>query len=232
VDQDVTGWLVWSGDRHRVRIPVSVRPTVVAAPREVGGSGQRGQVVVRGRSGNGRTVKLHSSGLVPARTTPVALTAGAFDVTAPTTDEDTAVREVQVPAGTDIARFATAGGAGSSPDDDIDLYIYRDGRLVDSSTGPSPEAEVTLQEPAPGTYRVYVNAHSTEGESPASGELSTWVVPEKGGKDVDLSTDAVGFAPGQRFHYSASWSDLDPDKHYLGVVGYGDSDRRTLVEVN
>ena len=39
VDRDVTGWLVWRGDRHRVRIPVSVRPTVVAAPAQVAGSG-------------------------------------------------------------------------------------------------------------------------------------------------------------------------------------------------
>ena len=70
VDRDVTGWLVWRGDRHRVRIPVSVRPTLVAAPRQVAagqGTGS-GRVVVRGRSGNGRTVKLHSTGLVAART--------------------------------------------------------------------------------------------------------------------------------------------------------------------
>ena len=41
VDRDVTGWLVWRGDRHRVRIPVAVRPTVVAAPRQVAGTGDR-----------------------------------------------------------------------------------------------------------------------------------------------------------------------------------------------
>ena len=49
---------------------------------------------------------------------------------------------------------------------------------------------------------------------------------------VALSTDAVGFAPGRRFRYAASWTGLDPAKRYLGVVTYGDSDRQTLVEVD
>ena len=111
VDRDVTGWLVWRGDRHRVRIPVSVRPTVVAAPRQVDGSGDSGSVVVHGRSGNGRTVKLHSTGLVPATRTPFALTPGAFDVPAPTADADTAASRCRSPAGTDVARFAASGDA-------------------------------------------------------------------------------------------------------------------------
>ncbi len=106
VDRDVTGWLVWRGDRHTVRIPVTVRPTVVAAPRQVVGSGDSGTVVVRGRSGNGRTVKLHSTGLVPAQTVPVALTPGPFDPAQPETSTSTAAQPVSVPAGTDVARFA------------------------------------------------------------------------------------------------------------------------------
>jgi hypothetical protein len=86
--------------------------------------------------------------------------------------------------------------------------------------------------PGGGRYTVYVNAHAAEDGADATGDLQTWVVPQRGGNPVELSTDAVGFAPGQRFRYSASWSGLDPDKGYLGVVTYGDTDRVTLVEVN
>jgi hypothetical protein len=229
VDRDVTGWLVWRGDRHRVRIPVTVRPTVVAAPRQVEGSGETGSVVVRGRSGNGRTVMLRSSGLVPATTTPVALTPGEFDVDAPTGDADTATQQVQVPAGTEVARFAATGSAAG---DDVDVYVYRDGSLVDSSTASSPDSEVTLTRPAAGTYTVFVNADGAEDGAATAGVLETWVVPGQGGAPVSLSTDAVGFAPGQRFSFSASWSGLDRDRSYLAVVSYGDTDRRTLLEVN
>ena len=227
VDHDVTGWLVWRGDRHRVRLPVSVRPTVVTAPAEVDGTADRGRVVVRGRSGNGRTVKLRSSGLVPARTTPVEVAPGRFDPRRPRADADTELRRVRVPAGTDVARFAVAVPAGN-----LDMYVFRDGRLVDSAAEASPGAALTLTKPAAGDYQVYVNARSTADGRPSSGRLETWVVPDRGGSEVALSTDAVGFAPGRRFRYAASWKDLDRDKHYLGVVAYGDSGRRTLVDVN
>jgi hypothetical protein len=229
VDRDVTGWLVWRGDRHRVRIPVAVRPTVVAAPHQVTGTGGSGTVSVTGRSGNGRTVKLRSSGLVPAITTPLALTPGPFDVTAPAADADTAAREVTVPAGTDVARFASTSGAAG---DDVDLYVYRDGTLLEGSTGSSPEAEVTLTDPVPGSYTVYVHAASAENGSATAGTLQTWVVPGSGAAPVTLSTDAVGFAPGQRFRYSASWVGLDPATRYLGVLTYGDTAARTLLAVN
>ena len=91
---------------------------------------------------------------------------------------------------------------------------------------------MTLTRPAAGTYTVFVNAHGAEDGAATAGQLDTWVVPEQGGAPVALSTDAVGFAPGQRFRYSASWSGLDPTERYLGAVTYGDTDLRTLVEVN
>ena len=236
VGRDVTGWLVWRGDRHRVRIPVSVRPALVAAPRQVAGGGRgtgSGRVVVRGRSGNGRTVKLHSTGLVAARTSPLALRPGSFDPAHPQADADTAARQVRIPAGTSVARFAASGAAAGT---ELDLYVYRDGRLVDSATDDAPDSVLTLTSPAAGDYRVLVAARATRGDAPAGvrtgGRLDTWVVPQAGAASrMVLSTDAVGFAPGRRFRYTASWTGLDPAKRYLGVVTYGDSDRRTLVEV-
>lgn len=223
VDRDVTGWLVWRGDRHRVRVPVAVRPTVVAAPEQVEGLGGTGAVVVRGRSGNGRTVKLRSTRLVAASTTDVRPTSGRFE---PVAREATSVR---VPAGALVARFAAAG--------DVDLQVYRGGRRVGTSTGESPR--VTLEAPARGTYQVYVHERSapdasTPDASPTVAKLSTWVVRRGAGTrgpKVQLSTDAVGFAPGRAFRYSASWKGLESGQEYLGVVSYGDSDRRTLLEV-
>ena len=219
VDRDVTGWLVWRGDRHRVRVPVFVRPTVVAASEQVRGRGDAGTVVVRGRSGNGRTLKLRSTRLVAARTTAVRPSQGRFD------PADHGAASVRVPAGTLVARIAAAG--------DVDLRVYRGGRRVAEATGDSPE--VTLEAPARGSYQVHVHERSATDASPTVARLSTWLVPGGAGTrgpKVELSTDAVGFAPGRAFRYSASWKGLDPAQEYLGVVTYGDSDRRTLLEVD
>jgi hypothetical protein len=230
VDREVTGWLVWRGDRHRVRVPVSVRPTVVAAPEQVEGRGDSGAVVVRGRSGNGRTLELRSTRLVAARTTAVRLVPGPADPQ-DDTDDDAAVTSVQVPAGTDVVRFGVDGAAGA-----VDLHVHRGDQRVGSSTGASPQ--VTLSAPARGIYRIHVHDRVSDGASPALARLSTWVVPRtnaprrNGGAKLQLSTDAVGFVPGRTFRYSASWKGLAPEATYLAVVRYGDSDRRTVLEVD
>jgi hypothetical protein len=278
VDRDVTGWLVWQGARHRVRMPVVVRPTVVAAPRQVDAAGDRGSVVVRGRSGNGRTVRLRSTGLVAARSTPIRLgsapagpaepedrvhardpvdPSGPGDLVDPldpvdpsgpadpldpgatsdppspaaaagrATGATAALRVIEVPRGTEAARFAVVGG-------DLSLQVLHDGRPVAGSPD-DPPGQVTVVDPAPGDYQLTVQVPPGSDEAPGAttttGRLDTWVVPERGGSTVSLSTDAVGFAPGRRFRYSASWRGLDPDKKYLGVVSYGDSGRRTVVAV-
>ena len=137
----------------------------------------------------------------------------------------TAVEVVRVARGTEAVRFAVVGRG-------LSLRVVRDGRPLPSGAG-EPAGQVTVMDPAPGAYQVTVGfspgADGTSGTT--TGRLDTWVVPERGGSAVSLSTDAVGFAPGRRFRYSASWRGLDPDKRYLGVVAYGDSGRRTVVAV-
>ena len=131
-----------------------------------------------------------------------------------------------MPVGTDIVRFATqvppTGGV-------VGLTVSRAGRLVARSSGATPE--ITLTDPPAGDYHVAVG-ESDAATASGAGRLLSWVVPHDGGTRVHLSTDAVGFAPGRKFRYSASWTHLDPSKQYLGAVGYGDSERRTVVEVN
>ena len=53
-------------------------------------------------------------------------------------------RTARVPAGTDLARFATSGHA--------DLSVFRGAALVGRSTDGA--SEVTLDDPRPGAYRV------------------------------------------------------------------------------
>jgi hypothetical protein len=237
-DRAVTGWLVWTGERHRVRVPVSVRPAVVAAPRTVAGAGARGRVLVVGRAGTGRTVRLGGSGLVAATSTPLAAGPGPTD-TGRGLHPDVAarprglpgravlVRAVRVPAGTELARFAVTGSGRGA----VDLQVLREGRPVAGRTADVRAGDVTLTHPAPGLYQVRVSLRGPAGGWPR-GRLDTWVVPRRGGSALTLSTDAVRFAPGRQFRYTASWRGLTRDRHYLAVVTYRGSGRRTLLTVN
>ena len=107
----------------------SVRPTVVAAPRQVAGSGDSGTVV--------------GARAAPATAAPSSCTAPAWcprPTDAGRADPGTVRRDrarratrtraaaagAACPAGTDVARFAATSGAAG---DDVDLYVYRDGTL-------------------------------------------------------------------------------------------------------
>ncbi|MDT0306439.1 S8 family serine peptidase [Streptomyces sp. DSM 44917] len=67
-------------------------------------------------------------------------------------------REVEVPAGA-TSFTATLGGA-ADPGADLDLYVYRDGEPVGSSTSPSSDERVHVEAPEPGTYTVEVHGYA------------------------------------------------------------------------
>ncbi len=94
-----------------------------------------------------------------------SVTTGAFDIDDPVADADTDVYHVAVPAGTKAARFSL-----DSADDtaDLDLFVYLGGDLVDLSASGSADEQVTLLNPAEGTYDVYVNGFATPGAATSS----------------------------------------------------------------
>lgn len=227
LDRFAQGTLTLSGVRHTARVPIAVRPRTVAAPEEVAGSGDAGGTVVRGRSGTSAPVQVRSSGLVPADVTDVALRPGPFDTLTPRADADTLGRVLRVPAGSDVLRVQLDP---TSAPRSLDLYVYRGGTLVDSATAADADRTVTLTAPAPGDYTVYVHAGATDFAT-ASGVLYSWVVGDGEGRRLRVPT-SVRSAPGDRFSYRARWRGLDPDRRWLAVVRYGDSEDATLLQVD
>ncbi len=75
-------------------------------------------------------------------------------------DADTEVYHVVVPAGTRAARFSLDAVSNT---DDLDLFVYQGGVLVDLSATGNADEQVTLIDPAAGTYDVYVNGFAGNG---------------------------------------------------------------------
>ncbi len=232
------GALTWTAASHQVRVPVVVRTDSVGAPgqvvpqRRTGSAsvpGRAGSASVPGRSGSGRPVDLRSGGPVTAGDSRLSPRPGSFDVDNPQEDADTLATTVSVPAGTDAVRVEVPRSPGSAASD-ADLYLYRAGDLVASSQRQAGTAAVTVEDPEPGDYELYVHA-ALPGGDPTSLRLLTWVVPASGGTPLDVDPPEAPSAPGDRIGRPVSWADLDPTAEWLAVLDDSRSDRHTLLRI-
>jgi len=221
------GTLTWTGLSHQVRVPLMATPRTVDVPDEATGSGQAGSVSFEGVAGTGEPVDLRVAGLSEARPVGLTLEPGAFDPLQPDADADTARFPVQVPSGTEVLRVAMVG----RDSDDMDLYLYRDGELVASASGPTADEVVTEVEPDSGDYELFVSSAVASNEATTTAQLYTWVVPSSDRANLSVPASLLA-EEGERFDLELSWSDLDPTSRWFGMVRYGDSDERTFVTVN
>jgi hypothetical protein len=211
-----------------VRSPIALQPVQVSAPPEVHGaasaSGSAGFQVTPGLTG---LLDTSVSGLVGVTPVNDSVTTGAFAVASPVADADTKVYHVVVPAGTRAVRFSE-----NSADDnaDLDLYVYRSGTLVDLSASGAADEEVTMANPAAGTYDVYVNGFATPGGS-TSYAISNFVVPSADALNASVSPDPASVTLGVPITLTATWSGLDPAKRWFGVISYSGATDLTYLSV-
>ncbi len=224
------GRLTWTGRTHQARVPVVVRTESVAAPDEVTSAVDAGRLEVDGRTGTGRRVRAAGAALAAADPVGLSLRPGRFDPGAPDSDADTFSTTVEVPAGSEAARFEVVS---HNAGDDLDAYVFRAGTLVQAATGSAPGATVTLLDPPAGDYTVYVHAAAVGNGSASTGELSTWVLGrrDKAGRDLTVATEQSARRPGAPFRSTVSWDGLDPTQRWFGIVRYAGSDQRTLLRI-
>jgi hypothetical protein len=142
------------------------------------------------------------------------------------------VSHYDVQRGTAALRFdVRADGA-----DDVDLFVYRQGTLVSSSAGPGGDEQVTIDTPAPGRYDVYVNDFAAANGLSAAATFTGWVLPGshagRAAESLTVRPNPVPVSLGAPFHYTASWSGLDPRLRWFGAISYHGSDATTYVTVN
>lgn len=228
-DADFGDWrigsLTWTDGSHNVRSPIALRAVAVAVPVEVHGdasaSGSQSFEVTPGFTGSLSTTV---SGLVGV--TPIAdsVAIGPFDITNPVADADTDVYHVVVPVGTRAARFSLDADNDS---DDLDLFVYKGGELVDLSASGNADEQVTLVDPADGTYDVYVNGFAGTGAY----HISNFVVDSTAAGNATVTPNPAAVTQGVPTTLSANWTGLDPSKRYFGVINYTGTPNFTFFSV-
>jgi len=220
------GALTLTGLTRQLTVPIVIKPELVNAPDEVIGTGSTGAVTVQGLSG-ADTIELDTAGLVGATPTGVSLVPGHFDPTAPQEAMDALGVPLEVPAGTELARFALDA---HNQADDMDLFVYRGDELVAQSASESADETVTLVNPEEGEYTVYVSSHAAANGSTTSGQFFAWMVREGDAGTLSLP-EQIDDGRGEPFSFAASWENLDMTYRWFGAIGYGDSGHRTLVTI-
>ncbi|HEX6681547.1 MAG TPA: S8 family peptidase [Candidatus Limnocylindrales bacterium] len=218
--------------RHTVTSPIAVRPVGVAAAVEVTGTGASGssqQPLVSGIAG---TLSTKVSGLAASSQTALAFAGDdtGFNPNAPAESPGVKKITVTVPAGTQLARFATFD-ADVPAGTDVDLFAYRGGALFGQSAGGTTEESITFTQA--GTYDIYVVLFAHTGAIPPITHHAFAVQDvDAGNLTVNPASQPVTIAG--RTSITLAWSGLTAGNRYLGIVSYTDGSAaigRTLVSI-
>ena len=232
VETYATGFLTWTSGSTTVRSPIAVQPVTADAPASVSGQGVSGSIPVKITSGITGNMALGVSGLAPI----TLLSDPDNPVTGHSGDQNSGDSagdvwwEVTVPAGTKLSQFTldTANADGN----DLDLFVYHMANATQydrswQSATSSPDEQVTIDSPPAGTYRIQVNLYSVP--NPTTWDM-TYANVAPGGS-LTATPNPLPVTQNHEATYTLNWSGLTPNQKYLGLVTYGDSTVRTLVNV-
>lgn len=215
------------GQVESVHSPIALRPVAVSAPDEVMGAGTRGSTAITVTPGITGTLTTDVDGLVSSaietRTVthaePVITMADLFTV----------------PPGTKALRLGTYGEEVQAKD--IDLYLYRLGSgglsQVDLSGSEGSTEQITLKDPLAGSYYLLIDLYSAE--KSVSVPVHRWLLDDTSAGNLIVDPASASVTMTQPVSFTASWSDLDATKRYLGQVNFLEGDNvagSTLVTVN
>lgn len=210
-----------------VRLPVALRPVSVKAPASVAGTGTTGTVRVPVTGGFTGDLRVAPAGLVKGQVKEGTLAKGA-----------SAVACVTIGSGNDLAQFDLVAPDARS---DLDMYVYTatscdpstvTGVAAEAAT-PSAGETFSLRNAPAGTYLVEVAAFAVGTQVPAPYSLRVYDLggtPSVGG--LAVSPDPVPVTIGGSTSYDATWTGLDRDAHYFGLLGYDGSPGSTFLYVD
>jgi hypothetical protein len=211
-----------------VRVPMVVRPVALSAPAQVNGNGAAlNYDVTFGFSG---AFGASPVGLVPAAVTAGVVADDPTDSSCSLTSPNAQQIAVNIPAGTTYARFSLFD-ADVNAGSDIDMCVFRGATQVGGSGSGTSAEEVSLVNPAAGTYTVVVQGWGVVGSSPF--KLHTWLLDGSSAGNMAVSAPATA-TTGATGTVGLTFSGLAPATRYLGAVNYSGSSGlpTTIVRVD
>jgi len=215
------GQLTWSGNGYTARSPIVVKPVALAAPSALAAQAKT-TLTYDVRFGYTGPFSATPRGLVPGTKAPVTLSDDPTDefpgsTSAPPSGPSASLAKVTVVVdpGTTLLRLGTFDpGRG----DDIDLYLYNSaGQMVGASGAGGSTEQITLVNPAAGTYTLWVHGYAVVAPS-SSFDVWQWTVGagDAGNMTVAAPSSATTGASGT---VTVTIGDLAAGK-WLGTVAY------------
>jgi hypothetical protein len=118
---------------------------------------------------------------------------------------------------------------------DLDVYVYGPGgTLVGSSTLGGTDEQVTLQDPANGTYTVYVHGWQAPGGD-SSYTMYSWQISNTPGGNMSIGSAPTSASNGAVGTIQVNWAGATAGQWHLGAVSHHEGSTtlgRTLIEVD
>lgn len=219
------GSLTWEGNGYVARSPIAVAASKIGVPDEVTGTGVSGSVSFDVSFGYSGEYDATAHGLAPDVGVTGSVGMDEDQTFDPNDPEGTTAHEIQL-SGTAVWRLTLDSSDldPANPDIDIDLYLYKDGEEVASSTNPGTEEEILLTLPEDGTYTLFVHGWQTL-DLEVGYNLHTWnVSSEADAGSLAITAEPEDAVQGTVGEVTAEWSGLDAGTEYLGAVGHNDED--------
>ncbi|MES2094323.1 MAG: S8 family serine peptidase [Actinomycetota bacterium] len=230
LDAFATGSLTWTSGSTAVRSPIAVQPVTIVAPASANGTGTYGSVDITVTPGGDGAIPLSTTGLTAGTLQPDPTVGGVVGHSGSSAEGDTFDYTVNVPAGSQYARFDLDTTDNAA---DLDLIVYQldaAGTPIaafQSATG-SADERVNLLAPVAANYLVEVQVYAAP--APTTFDLRTYAVPN-GGAPLTLTPPVLPGKQGVPVTYTAAWAGLSAYSNYLGLVKYGDTGAYTVVNV-
>lgn len=223
--QFAMGSLTWQGLDNTVATPIAVRPQSVVAAKNVaftseGGNGSGNISIV---SGSSSPTDVTLDGLSKADSSAIELVPGPFRYA---DDASNFVKTVEVPAGAPLAKLSVFSADERA---DFDLVVVTpNGQAIVAATAAASES-VSIPNPAPGTYRMFVNLYDSPNGQATRASVDAAVLGANVG-NATVTPDPVRLANGASGKLALTWTNLAPGS-YIGRITFAGASAPTFVTV-